>query len=169
MDLQLQGRHVLITGGSKGIGLACARAFLDEGARVSLVSRSAANLQHGAAHLAQAIGGGDAQARIATFAADLKDPAAAVAALDAAEKAGGPVEILVNSAGAAKRTGPDDLTPQAWHDSMEAKYFTYLTNTRAKLLRLKELWRCSASEALRLLIDAYESEYGTIHLRRKSK
>ena len=37
MDLQLQGRHVLITGGSKGIGLACARVFLAEGARVSLV------------------------------------------------------------------------------------------------------------------------------------
>jgi NAD(P)-dependent dehydrogenase (short-subunit alcohol dehydrogenase family) len=49
MDLQLQGRHVLITGGSKGIGLACARAFLDEGARVSLVSRSAENLERSAA------------------------------------------------------------------------------------------------------------------------
>ena len=41
MDLQLQDKHVLITGGSKGIGLACAQAFLAEGARVSLVSRSA--------------------------------------------------------------------------------------------------------------------------------
>ena len=37
MDLQLQDRHVLITGGSKGIGLACALGFLREGARVSLV------------------------------------------------------------------------------------------------------------------------------------
>ena len=61
-----------------------------------------------------------------TFAADLKDPDAAVAALDAAEEAGGPVDILVNSAGAAKRVGPDDLTPKAWHDSMDAKYFTYI-------------------------------------------
>jgi NAD(P)-dependent dehydrogenase (short-subunit alcohol dehydrogenase family) len=129
MDLQLQGRHVLITGGSKGIGLACARAFLDEGARVSLVSRSAENLERGAAQLAQAFAagaGGDASSRIATFAADLRDPEAAVAALDAAEQACGPVDILVNSAGAAKRTGPDDLTPKAWHDSMEAKYFTYI-------------------------------------------
>ncbi len=46
MDLQLQGQHVLITGGSKGIGLACARGFLQEGAHVSLVSRQAANLQN---------------------------------------------------------------------------------------------------------------------------
>ena len=132
MDLQLKGRHVLITGGSKGIGLACAQAFLGEGARVSLVSRSADNLERAAGRLAQLPesrepgSGGDAPARIATFAADLKDPDAALQALDAAEKALGPVDILVNSAGAAKRTGPDDLTPKAWHDSMEAKYFTYI-------------------------------------------
>ena len=129
MDLQLQGKHVLITGGSKGIGLACAQAFLAEGARVSLVSRSADNLKLGAQHLARFLashGTADAAARVATFAADLKDAAAAVTALDGAEQSGGPVDILVNSAGAAKRVGPDDLTPQAWHDSMDAKYFTYI-------------------------------------------
>ena len=129
MDLQLQGKHVLVTGGSKGIGLACAQAFLAEGARVSLVSRSAENLELGAQRLIGVLGvqtGADASSRVGTFAADLKDPAAAVAALDAAEQAGGVVDILVNSAGAAKRVGPDDLTPQAWRDSMDAKYFTYI-------------------------------------------
>lgn len=44
MDLQLKGKHVLITGSSKGIGLACAHVFLEEGARVSLVSRNPATL-----------------------------------------------------------------------------------------------------------------------------
>ena len=44
MDLGLKGKHVLITGGSKGIGLACAQAFRSEGARVAIVSRSQANL-----------------------------------------------------------------------------------------------------------------------------
>ncbi|HKQ27604.1 MAG TPA: SDR family NAD(P)-dependent oxidoreductase, partial [Burkholderiales bacterium] len=45
MDLGLKQKNVLITGGSKGIGLACARAFLAEGARVAIVSRSQANLE----------------------------------------------------------------------------------------------------------------------------
>jgi NAD(P)-dependent dehydrogenase (short-subunit alcohol dehydrogenase family) len=132
MNLRLQGKHVLITGGSKGIGLACARAFLGEGANVSLVSRSEDNLAVAARQLA-----GDqtqpaqpeesgATARVRTFCADLKDPGAAAAALDDAEARGGPVDILVNSAGAARRVGPDDLTPQSWHDAMDAKYFTYI-------------------------------------------
>ncbi|MGH8257359.1 MAG: SDR family NAD(P)-dependent oxidoreductase, partial [Steroidobacteraceae bacterium] len=44
MDLELNGKVVIVTGGSKGIGLACARAFVQEGARVAIVSRSQENL-----------------------------------------------------------------------------------------------------------------------------
>ena len=44
MDLGLKGKRVLVTGGSKGIGLACARAFVAEGAQVAIVSRSKENL-----------------------------------------------------------------------------------------------------------------------------
>jgi NAD(P)-dependent dehydrogenase (short-subunit alcohol dehydrogenase family) len=124
MDLELEGKHILITGGSKGIGLACARVFLREGAKVSLISRSEDNLRLGLQALQQA--DPTASNRIRTFAADLKNPDATLAALDKAEQAAGPVDVLVNSAGAARRTAPDDLTPQAWHDAMEAKYFTYI-------------------------------------------
>ena len=124
MDLHLTQKHVLITGGSKGIGLACALGFLDEGARVTLVSRSAENLAVGKRTLlVEYPGAGD---RVLTIAADLTDPRAAVAALDQAETSCGPVDVLVNSAGAAKRTPPEELTPQAWHDAMQAKYFTYI-------------------------------------------
>ena len=124
MDLQLTGKHVLITGGSKGIGLACALGFLREGARVSLVSRDAANLDKAAQQLAADVP--DAKARITTVAANMRDAEAAVAALDKAEAAFGPVDVLVNSAGAAKRTPPDELTAAAWHDAMDAKYFSYI-------------------------------------------
>ncbi|MEJ1167376.1 SDR family oxidoreductase [Variovorax sp. CCNWLW186] len=124
MDLQLQDRHVLITGGSKGIGLACALGFLREGARVSLVSRDLQNLEQGRKTLVEAFA--EAEGRVSVHAADLKDPAGAVAALNAAEQAFGPVDVLVNSAGAARRTPPDELNAAAWHDAMDAKYFTYI-------------------------------------------
>ena len=123
MDLQLAQQHVLITGGSKGIGLACAEAFLQEGARVTLVSRDPANLSQAAAKLNTSA---DCAARIFTVSANLRDAADAERALDAAEKHFGPVEVLVNSAGAAKRTPAAELTPEAWQDAMQAKYFTYI-------------------------------------------
>jgi len=116
MDLGLKDRKVLITGGSKGIGLACARAFVAEGAKVALVSRSKENLEKAKAGLRDAY----------TVAADLVDPAAAAAMVERVEKEFGPIDILVNSAGAAKRTDADDLTPAAWRAGMDAKYFSYI-------------------------------------------
>ncbi len=121
MDLNLSGKHILITGGSKGIGLACAQAFLAEGARVSLVSRSEANLTRARESLSAF--GSD---RVQTHAADLTQAASAQAALVAAIATFGPVDVLVNSAGAAKRTPAPELSPQAWHDAMQAKYFSYI-------------------------------------------
>lgn len=136
MDLQLNGRHVLITGGSKGIGLACALGFLREGARVSLVSRSRANLEHGRKTLIGSFA--LAEPRVSLHEADLTHPESAVAALDAAEKAFGPVDVLVNSAGAARRTTPDELTAQSWHDAMDAKYFTYVHMLHPTVKRMGE-------------------------------
>jgi NAD(P)-dependent dehydrogenase (short-subunit alcohol dehydrogenase family) len=116
MDLGLAGRIVLITGGSKGIGFACARAFLAEGARVALASRSHENLEKARAALRD----------VETFAADLTQPRVAADMVEAVERRLGPIEVLVNSAGAARRTAADELTPEAWRAAMDAKYFTYI-------------------------------------------
>ncbi|QHI96527.1 SDR family oxidoreductase [Xylophilus rhododendri] len=131
MDLQLKGKHVLITGASRGIGLACAQAFLEEGARVSLVARNAEVL----GQAADGLNGGD---RVAHFATDLGDADAALATLDAAEAAFGPVDVLVNSAGAAKRAAPSELTPAKWHAAMDAKYFTYIHMIDPTVKRMAE-------------------------------
>ncbi|CAG4911881.1 unnamed protein product [Acidocella sp. C78] len=116
MDLGLSGKRVLVTGGSKGIGFACAAAFIAEGAEVAICSRQQANLD--AARATLRVG--------AAFAADLSDPGQAGAMVAAAEAELGPIDILVNSAGAARRTPPDELTPAHWRAAMDAKYFSYI-------------------------------------------
>jgi NAD(P)-dependent dehydrogenase (short-subunit alcohol dehydrogenase family) len=116
MDLGLRDKKVLITGGSKGIGLACARVFIAEGARVAVVSRSPENLVKAKKTLREAY----------TIAADLTDAAAAAAMVQNVEKEFGALDVLVNSAGAARRTDAADLSPEAWRAAMDAKYFTYI-------------------------------------------
>lgn len=120
MDLGLGGKVVLVTGGSKGIGLACAAAFAGEGARVAIASRARANLDRAVAALAA--DGHDVHA----VAADLCDPTAARALVADVERTLGPIDVLVNSAGAAKRHAVAELDAAAWHQGMDAKYFPYI-------------------------------------------
>jgi NAD(P)-dependent dehydrogenase (short-subunit alcohol dehydrogenase family) len=120
VNLELDGEVVLVTGGSKGIGLACARAFGTEGARVVIVSRDKDNLSAAQESLAED------GVEVTTFAADLSDGAAAERAVAAAEEQVGPIAVLVNSAGGARRVPPDELTPDKWRVAMDAKFFTYM-------------------------------------------
>jgi len=136
MDLHLTNQHVLITGGSKGIGLACARVFLQEGAKVSLVSRDQANLEAAKQRLITELPA--VANRIAVFSADLTSADSALAALNAAEKALGNVDVLVNSAGAAKRTAAPDLTPEIWRNALNAKFFTYINMMDPVIKRMGE-------------------------------
>ena len=134
MNLELTNKHVLITGGSKGIGLACARTFLVEGARVTLVSRSVENLLAAQSALLKDASG----ATVNVIAADLRDAVDAERAVDTVERDFGAVDVLVNSAGAAKRTPADELTADAWHDAMQAKFFTYIHVTNPLSKRMGE-------------------------------
>ena len=116
MELDLEGKVVLVTGGSKGIGLACASAFAAEGGRIAICSRSRDNVERACADLKDAFG----------VAADLAHAAAAGEMIDAVEDRLGPIDVLVNSAGAAKRTPPDNLTPAVWREAFDAKFFSYI-------------------------------------------
>src|ERR1700680_2882535 len=130
MDLNLSGRVVIVTGASKGIGYACAEAFAAEGAKVALVSRSQANLD---AALARFPRGRTAPIAIA---ADMTSYETAEEMVARVEKTLGEIDVLVNSAGAARRYAPDDLNAQAWHDAMDAKFFSYIHPTDAVLKRM---------------------------------
>ena len=111
---------VIVTGGSKGIGFACARAFLEEGGRVAIVSRSPTNLNAALDDLAAP------PDDLIPVPCDLSRRGAASAMVAEVEKRLGPVDILVNSAGAAKLYLLEDLSAEAWHAAMDAKYFTYI-------------------------------------------
>lgn len=120
MDLALAGRHVLIAGGSKGIGFACAEEFAREAARLTLVARNQAALDAAVAKLsAQGV-------TCRGFSADLSQPDAAAAVVELVYQECGNVDVLVNCAGAALRTPFDELTPRAWLDAMQAKFFAYI-------------------------------------------
>lgn len=116
MNLGLRDKKVLITGGSKGVGFACAQIFLSEGARIALASRSRENLAAACSQLGDAF----------VVAADLSDHVKAAAMVEHVEAQFGPIDILVNCAGAAQRTPAAHLTPAIWRAAMDAKYFSYI-------------------------------------------
>src|ERR1700758_3400213 len=88
------GRCVVVTGGSRGVGLAIATAACARGARVGLIARSAGNLGRAASRLRAPNPG-----QIATAAADVSSRPELENALSELESGIGPVDVLVNNAG----------------------------------------------------------------------
>lgn len=105
----LNGKHALITGGSRGIGLGIARALAEAGAGVTLIGRSEASLAAAAEQI-----NGD----VFTIAADVSDAAQADAILEQASERGGPVDILVNNAGTVRRGPAEELSVSDFEEVM---------------------------------------------------
>jgi NAD(P)-dependent dehydrogenase (short-subunit alcohol dehydrogenase family) len=105
---KLTGRHVFVTGASRGIGANIAAALAADGARVSLVGRDAARL----ATVAAELGGADHAIPIV---ADVTDAASVKEAFAAARRQFGPVHILVNNAGQAAAAKFTDTDEALWH------------------------------------------------------
>jgi NAD(P)-dependent dehydrogenase (short-subunit alcohol dehydrogenase family) len=132
VDLGLKDRVALVTGGSKGIGRACARALAAEGCRLALCSRSQGALETVADELRA--GGTE----VMTHAANLGQPDAAGGFAKAALGRFGRVDILVNNAGAIR--GGDFLTtlPEEWASDWELKILGYVRMAQAVLPPMRE-------------------------------
>jgi NAD(P)-dependent dehydrogenase (short-subunit alcohol dehydrogenase family) len=128
MDLGLQGRVALVTGGSKGIGLAIARRLAAEGCVLHLVSRTPADLEAARAELAA-----NHNTQVTVHAIDM-------AARGAAEALGakcGDLDILVNNAGATPRGALDEVDEERWRKAFDLKVFGYVNLSRVFYSRMK--------------------------------
>ncbi len=130
MDLQLKGKRALVTGGSKGIGKAVARALLLEGADVALLARHEQTLLDAVSELALQTGGDV----IAVVADTTDDEQVRHAVAVAARQLGGTIDILVNAAAeVAGYSAPpklEEIAGDAFHREMDTKVMGYIRCAR---------------------------------------
>ncbi|MFM1650659.1 SDR family oxidoreductase [Brevibacillus sp. B_LB10_24] len=129
MDLGLNGKVVLITGGSKGIGRQTGLTFLREGARVALVARNPEDLQKAKDLLISEVPGAD----VLTVSADLQHEADAQEAVRQTVQHFGQIDILINCAGAAPGGLLLDLTEEDWDFALGLKFRGYLRMAKATI------------------------------------
>ena len=126
-----QGRVVLVTGGSRGIGLACAEWFLANGDRVAVTSRSGTTERDPGA-------GAD---RFLSLTCDMTDPDQVEAAFVAVESAWGPVEVLVANAGVTRDTLVLRMTEDAWSEVIDTNLTAVFRVTKRALAKMVRLHR----------------------------
>jgi len=132
MDLGLQGRVALVTGGTKGIGLAIAERLLREGAAVAVCGRDETALEQARVALA-------AHGRVVAIAADVRRRDAVERLVAETVDALGPIDVLVNNAGGATNFGGyDDLGDEDWVEAFELNLMSAVNAARAVVPGMRE-------------------------------
>jgi NAD(P)-dependent dehydrogenase (short-subunit alcohol dehydrogenase family) len=111
----LTGKSAVVTGGSRGIGLAVARALVERGASVTITATTEPSLIDAARHLEAAARGGSVMAQVA----DVRRYQDVERMLDAASSRFGGVDVLVNNAGVGVFASVADMSVEQWHDVIE--------------------------------------------------
>jgi gluconate 5-dehydrogenase len=128
----LTDRRALVTGGSKGLGKAMARAFVEHGADVLLCSRHEDELKEAAAEIADGL-----DRRVEWSVTDLADPAQAEALGEEAQHRLGGIDILVNNAGTNAPQPIDEVSDELWATMIELNLTSAMRLTRALVPPMK--------------------------------
>lgn len=152
MDLQLEGKNILITGGSKGIGRACAHLFAREGANVAIVARTEDTLDRTAAEITD-----DTGKRVLTLVGDMTVPQDVERAVEQAIGQLGSVDVLVTCAGSSPGGLIEELTEDDWASSLALKFMGYVRAMKAVLPHMRQ--RGSGSVVLVVGNDGIKPTY----------
>jgi 3-oxoacyl-[acyl-carrier protein] reductase len=134
MDLALKDRSALVTGSSRGIGLACARALVEEGCRVCLSARGEEQLLRAGAQLAALAGSAD---RVTVVRADLATPEGAESAVSHAVAMFGGLDIVVNNVGRAGGGGLLETSDAEWQAALDETLFPAVRVSRFAVPHLR--------------------------------
>jgi len=133
MEISLSGRTAIVTGGSKGIGLAVATRFAASGADVAIVARTEEPLKEAVAAIRKS-----SQVRVIGVLADVSKAVDVQRSYDEAMKAFGKVDIIVNNAGTSQAMPFEKVTDEILHDDLELKLFAALRLIRLVMPQMKE-------------------------------
>ena len=133
MQISLDGRNALVTGGSLGLGRAIAAEFCEAGANVAIVARRQEILDEAATAI-----GSSGNGRVVTFAADVGSAKGCIDAFRAAERAFGKVDILVNNAGTSATAAFEDISDDDWQHDFDLKLFAAIRLSRLALPGMKQ-------------------------------
>jgi NAD(P)-dependent dehydrogenase (short-subunit alcohol dehydrogenase family) len=125
MEISLDGRSAIITGGSKGLGLAMAKRFAASGAEVAILARRHDVLEEARKEIAAT-----AKSKVVAIACDVSKPDQLEFAYGQARAALGKVDIVVNNAGTSRAMPFPSITDEIWQEDFNLKLFAAIRLTR---------------------------------------
>ena len=137
MDLELRDKAALVTGSSRGLGLASAIALAREGCRVCICARGAERLAAASAALEREVREAGAPGRILAVQADLTEPGAPAAVVDRAADTFGRLDVLVNNVGRAGGGGLLEATDDDWQAAFDETLYPAVRASRAAVPHMR--------------------------------